>query len=476
MVTDHYSLKWLHNLKDPTGRLARWALKLQQYSFEIVHRKGKEHVVPDALSRSVPVLEPAEVCAGTHSSGDAWYKEMVAKVRNRPEKFPLWSVRAEGLYKLVSGSGGHGEWKKVLAKGDRSSLLKRCHDDPTAGHGGVSKTFHRLSSQFYWPRMRAEVAKYVRSCRVCQSVKVEPQKPRGFLLPQPDVDGPWQMVSLDLVGALPKSPEGFMHILVVVDYFTKYAVLFPLRAATAHAVQFRLENEIFLVYGVPRLILVDNGKQFACSAFRNLCAEYGVRIRFNAGYHPQANPTERVNRTIKDMLRSYLGDNQRRWPDLFPKIGLALRTGRHDTTGYTPFFLNFGREHVLCGTEHTTLIDENSRASFSNKLSDLQDIFRLVQTRIKALHVRNSKGYNLRRRDSEFTETYRNFALSDAARYFSAKLAPRFVGPFVIKKKLSLWTYELAEENGKSCGVFHAKDLKPFYARARDESSMNVDI
>ncbi|XP_060536007.1 uncharacterized protein LOC132707976 [Cylas formicarius] len=60
IVTDHASLIWLNNLKDPTGRLARWALRLQPYDFDIVHRKGKDNVVPDFLSRSV--LINVEVC------------------------------------------------------------------------------------------------------------------------------------------------------------------------------------------------------------------------------------------------------------------------------------------------------------------------------------------------------------------------------------------------------------------------------
>lgn len=57
VITDHYCLKWLNNIKDPVGRIARWAIRLQQYDFEILHRKGKDNVVPDALSRSVPIVD-----------------------------------------------------------------------------------------------------------------------------------------------------------------------------------------------------------------------------------------------------------------------------------------------------------------------------------------------------------------------------------------------------------------------------------
>jgi hypothetical protein len=53
VVTDHYSLLWLNNLKDPLGRVGRGVMRLQAFDFDIVHRKGKDNVVPDCLSRAV---------------------------------------------------------------------------------------------------------------------------------------------------------------------------------------------------------------------------------------------------------------------------------------------------------------------------------------------------------------------------------------------------------------------------------------
>ena len=75
---------------------------------------------------------------------------------------------------------------------------------------------------------------------------------------------------------------------------------------------------------------------------------------FNALYHPQNNPTERVNRVVKTMLSAYVKNNQRHWDKYLPSVTCALRTLRHDVTGFTPFFINFGREHVLSGKEYST--------------------------------------------------------------------------------------------------------------------------
>ncbi|KAG5867964.1 hypothetical protein JTB14_027119 [Gonioctena quinquepunctata] len=85
VVTDHWSLCRLNNLEDPTGRLDRWSLKLQQYSFDLVHRKGKENVVPDMLSRTVPIIDALDVAVNVDfGKSDKWYDRMLYDVDSIP--------------------------------------------------------------------------------------------------------------------------------------------------------------------------------------------------------------------------------------------------------------------------------------------------------------------------------------------------------------------------------------------------------
>ncbi|KAJ3656579.1 hypothetical protein Zmor_015648 [Zophobas morio] len=97
VVTDHFSLLWLYKLQNPSGRLARWSLRLQGYDFEIVHRKGKSNVVPDALSRAINAVD---VQPADH---DPWYTSLLQKIRADPQKYPRFCVRDEKIYRLVKG-------------------------------------------------------------------------------------------------------------------------------------------------------------------------------------------------------------------------------------------------------------------------------------------------------------------------------------------------------------------------------------
>lgn len=479
VVTDHHSLLWLHNLNDPQGRLARWILRLQPFNFTLVHRKGKDHVVPDILSRNPVQNSNQEEMVYTleipEEIKDKWYLKMVESVTQEPGKYPAWKMELGKLWRHVPSfnplGGGPEEWKVVVPKECRREILHGCHDIPTAGHMGCFKTFRRLQLKYYWPKMRSDVSKYVSRCAVCQKVKYDQQKPTGLMGQRRGVDQPWKMVATDLMGPFPRSLRGFKYLLVVTDTFTKYTVLYPLRSATAKIVSKHLEEDVFLVYGVPQYLICDNGSEYIGAQFKNLMTSYKVQILYNPSRHPQSNPTERVNRNIITMLRAYIGDNHREWDKHLPQIGFALRTSVHEVTGYSPAFLNFGREPTASGDgsdflEKEDIPEVENSDGHGDRLRELQKIFKDVRQRLGESHQKNSHHYNLRRRPLQFKEgdqvLKRNFNQSNATAYFSAKLTPRFVGPYRIKKKMSNLVYQLEELNGKSIGNWHIVDLKAY--------------
>lgn len=479
VITDHFALLWLNNLKDPSGRLARWCVKLQQYDYDIVHRRGKDNVVPDALSRTVPLINELSVAAMVpfENYRDPWYAKMIERVANKPLDYPQWRVDNGTLYHkichLYPGLEPEArEWRIVVPKSHRHRLIREHHDVATAGHAGIFKTYSRLIQRYYWPKMKADVSDYVRSCRVCLAHKPEQKAPAGLMAGRPDVVRPWELVSVDIVGPLPKSSSGFMHILSVQDYFSKFCLFIPLRTATAKSIVRNLEDRVFLVFGVPRILLTDNGKAFVGKELKALATKYGVQLQHTPYYHPQANACERQHRTLKVMLSSYVKDNQRDWDMWLPKVACAIRTGKSESTGLTPFFINFGREMVLKGSDHVVpLVDQHDNQATpadptaNERAHVLGKVFLDVRKRLDQAQIRSQRAYNLRRRDVRYEVGdkvwRREHLLSNAAKYFSAKLGPKFSGPYVISRRISPWSYEIKDDMGNVKGIWNVKDLKP---------------
>ncbi|KAK9694887.1 RNase H-like domain found in reverse transcriptase [Popillia japonica] len=227
VITDHYSLCWLNRLNSPTGRLARWAVQLQQYDYTIIHRKGKFHVVPDALSRSVPKVDLINISA---DSKDKYYLRLLDGVKTNPERHPLFQiidgrlcsshsfsvddtdhwkyvVPKEQRREVIRACHDLHHWKYVVPKEQRREVIRACHDLPICGHLGLSKTFSRVAQDF-WPKMLADIARYINSCAVCIRSKPVQQKPIGRMGDHTRISKTWDVLGIDLVGSLPRTKQG----------------------------------------------------------------------------------------------------------------------------------------------------------------------------------------------------------------------------------------------------------------------------
>lgn len=470
VYTDNSSITWLNSLKNPSPRLARWLVKLAQYKFDIVHKKGSLNNVADALSRE----HEHEVCVLNLSdiTPDHWYREMLTKVRNNPDLFPSFKVENNILYKHVfTKEDSVTNWKIVVPTANRPQILRMYHDSETAAHFGFFKTFGRIAELYYWPKMRDTISHYIRSCKICASCKADNLPQAGLMGNYRNINFPFQLISADLLGPYPRSRNGNQYLLVVVDWFTKFPLVHPMSKPTSKSIVKFLENHVFLTFGVPQIISVDNGPQFISKEFKSLCDAYKVqKIWFNARYHPQINHTERVNRVITTAIRSFIRDSQKDWDRSIFKICQAIRLSRHEVTGITPAFLTFSRNVPVDGSFYGLIADNaNNKVEISKKLIDPQfaqkvpELYSKVQERLFKAYLASVPRYNLRKRDVRFQVGSRvwrrNFTLSKAANDFSAKLAPKYV-PCVVDRVISPLVYRLKDLNGKILGNFHVKDIK----------------
>ncbi|XP_044313309.1 uncharacterized protein LOC123037310 [Drosophila rhopaloa] len=141
---------------------------------------------------------------------------------------------------------------------------------------------------------------------------------------------PWATVCADFVRPLPRSKHGNQMLLVLIDRFSKWTELVPLRTATAETLQKAFKERIIARFGVPKVVITENGVQFASRAFKKFLHDMGIKQQFKAPYTPQENPTERANRTVKkkaaqDQARHY-NLRRRQWN---PRVGDVVWAKEH---------------------------------------------------------------------------------------------------------------------------------------------------
>lgn len=264
VITDNSAVVWLNHFKDPSGRLARWALKLQRFDFHVTHRKGKLNVVADALSRSLDVVEIFGVDAILEV--DSWYDTLFKKIKSDPFKYPAYQIEKDRVYRNCKSKNALGvyenQWKMVVPKYARESIFKKLHDVPTAGHLGFFKTLNRIREKYFWPKMSNEVLVYVNNCDRCKAIKYPTKTNLSPMGKSKSCDEPWQVVFVDYIGPLLRSKRGYAYILIITDWLTKFSILKPLRKAEAGVTIKCLEEDVFLTFGVPQVLISDNGTQF----------------------------------------------------------------------------------------------------------------------------------------------------------------------------------------------------------------------
>ncbi|KAL7869713.1 hypothetical protein AOLI_G00137010 [Acnodon oligacanthus] len=248
VFTDQSSHRWLKSRPNPSGRLARWSLRLQDFDFHIIHKPRVQNKVPGALSRNplpgndatlnilpdyatiagldLRALPPVLLQERSHvrqlQLNDHETGTLLRDLENTPEggtnELDACYIEQDGLLYFLDPKSCCGlhplkQFKLYAPMDMRGTLLRYYHDHPTAGHLGVTKTLTRLRLRFFWPKMASDVKKYVLSCSVCQLTKPSQRKSAGLMVPI-NPERPWEYVGVDFVGPLPHTSCGNAHIIV----------------------------------------------------------------------------------------------------------------------------------------------------------------------------------------------------------------------------------------------------------------------
>ncbi|GJU51299.1 reverse transcriptase domain-containing protein [Tanacetum coccineum] len=155
-------------------------------------------------------------------------------------------------------------------------------------------------------------------------------------------------VGMDILGPLTLARGGAKFVIVAIDYFTKWVEAKPLVKITGkEIIRFVMDN-IICRYGLPRIIVTDNGAQLVSDPFKSWCKRFEIQQMNTAVAHPQANSlVERANRSLMEGIKTRLGREKAGWVDELPNVLWAHRTSIKQSNGETPFSLTYGSEAVI---------------------------------------------------------------------------------------------------------------------------------
>jgi transposase InsO family protein len=246
------------------------------------------------------------------------------------------------LYK----SGVTKPWLRCITSEKGLELFKEIHSGFCGAHIGTRALAGKAIKQgFYWTTINIDAKALVRQCEACQKTANQQNLPLMLVHLFPP-SWPLQRWGMDLVGPLPTAQGNCRFAAVAVDYFTKWVEEKPLANIKAPTIQKFFWQNMVCRFGVPRELIVDNGKQFNCYTFKEYCKTLGTHAKFSSVYHPQSNgAVERANGLIFSGIKKCLFDQKKgKWVDELPKVIWSHNTTVSRATGFTPFRLLFGTE------------------------------------------------------------------------------------------------------------------------------------
>lgn len=357
LVTDHKPLEVIFGPRSkPCARIERWVLRLQSYKYTIKYQAGKSNIA-DPLSRLSCSTGEKESLSGTASNQ---YVNWIIQT-TEPRAIKIVEIQKESekdeSFLAVKEAMENGKWTElsnpfkafltelcfqdhILLRGTRmcmpAALQGRAMELAHEGHPGMTQMKRRLRSKSWWPKMDQQIEQFVKQCAGCTLVSAPPppEPMKRTELPSQ----PWQHLAMDFLGPLPSGH----HILVVIDYYSRYFEIEIMTRIDSKATIGRLKI-MFARHGFPSTITADNGRQFVSQEMKDYLELNNIQLISTIPFWPQMNgEVERQNRSL--LKRLIISQNTKGdWREELYKYLHMYRSTPHSTTLRTPSELLFNR-------------------------------------------------------------------------------------------------------------------------------------
>jgi hypothetical protein len=416
IVTDHKGLIWIFNVKDPSSRLMRWKLLLEEYDYEIQYRAGVRNCNADSLSR-----------------------------------YPVQCLNVN---------------VEEITQERKQRIIEEMHNCPIGGHQGVQRTIGRIKLYLSWPGLDQDVTQYIKGCKTCQMNK---ETHHSIKLPLTITDTkttPWDKVYLDVVGPLAMTQSGMKYILTCQDNLSKYFIAIPLQNQTAEEVTNAFVKNIILIYGIPTEILTDQGSNFMSDVFKRICKLFKIEKIHTTAYHPESNGAlERTHKTLANYLRCFCDKKLNTWDEFLPFACFTYNTTPHSVTRFTPYEVLFGRVANIPGKLQRK---PQPLYNFDDIVLEIKHKMQSCQQLAKERLVKFKEAQRDRVKSNEHCFKENDLALLKIEN--RQKLDPLWKGPYEIKRLKG--SNAIIQEAGKRTHQeVHISRLKPYLSNSISENA-----
>ncbi|UYV65154.1 hypothetical protein LAZ67_3003351 [Cordylochernes scorpioides] len=436
IFSDHHALQWLKTIKNPSGRLFRWSLRLSSYEYEVRYIKGKLQYEADLLSRN-------PFCGFLDAT-------LIKTHQPPPSKESTLTIDRNGLH-TVSRKG---VTKIILPKPLIQQLLQTVHTQ--YNHPGISQMSRIISTQYYWQGMSKDIKQKVKTCPTCQLTKRPVGPTYGELSQPPESKEPFDLLSLDTIAGFAKYGNTKIYLHVVVDHFSRYAWAFPSKSTSTTTYQ-QVLKRVFQD-GSPKRLLTDRAPAFTSPKFRSFLLNRNIYPLITTSNNPQANGLcERLNATLTGKLRLLHLENPKvAWTKLVKKVTLIYNKTPHSTTGFPPIYLMFG-------------ILPPEISNHNTPYPDIDKARKIAHTRTQNKHLQDKNIYDQRHKQPHF-EVGDLVLVKLYHHPNTGKLAPYFTGPHTILEIISPNVVRIDRPNQplqRDTDTIHVNKLKLYTEKIR---------
>lgn len=372
LYTDHQPLTHIFNMKDPSSKLVRWRLQLEEYDYEIKYRKGSQNVVADGLSRikllnseydinssdQTSMQNNIDDCSDTIHSADtddshfikmsfhsvnSYANQIILRVskdksENVEQIFPkifrstivkedfndneiLNILRTHLDYKKVNCifcpeklipkiQRVYREYfcrnkalkvvisqkllKDVTTAEEENLLIEKIHN---RAHRGINENYMALSQEFFFPKIKAKIRKFIALCSDCRSSKYDRKPYKIKLAETPVPKKPLDVIHIDIFIS---SPNTFLS---AVDKFSRFGILIPIKSRAIPDVRKGL-IKLFATFKQPKMIVSDNEPSLKSVEIRGFLEDLNIETYYTPSNRSEVNGiVERFHSTIEEIFR-----------------------------------------------------------------------------------------------------------------------------------------------------------------------------